>query len=89
MGLKSVRLLIHVYPNSNPGGLPRRCVAPLAPLTLPEDQEVTVTIEPAFQKSAEDVLALAAAVYQGLPSEVVADIESIALDRRSFFREPA
>jgi len=61
----------------------------LAPLTLPEDQEVTVTIEPAFQKSAEDVLALAAAVYQGLPSEVVADIESIALDRRSFFREPA
>lgn len=62
---------------------------PLAPLTLAEDQEVTVTIEPAFHKSAEDVLALAAAVYQGLPSEAVADIESIALDRRSFFREPA
>lgn len=56
---------------------------PLAPLTLPEDQEVTVTIEPAFHKSVEDLLALAAAVYQGLPSESVTDIESIALDRRS------
>lgn len=39
--------------------------------------------------SADEILRRAARVYQGLTSEQVAEVETIALDRRQFFREPA
>jgi predicted DNA-binding antitoxin AbrB/MazE fold protein len=62
---------------------------PLEPLTLADDAEVQVTVETATPVSAEDILQRAASVYQGLTAEQIAQVESIALDRQHFFREPA
>jgi predicted DNA-binding antitoxin AbrB/MazE fold protein len=62
---------------------------PLEPLTLTNDAEVQVTVETDISVSAEDILQRAAAVYHGLTTEQIAQVETIALDRRPFFREPA
>ncbi len=62
---------------------------PLEPLTLADEVEVQVTVETTATISADDILRRAAQVYQGLTAEQVAHVETIALDRRHFFREPA
>lgn len=62
---------------------------PLEPLALMDNAEVQVTVETAMTVSAEDILRRAAAVYHGLTPEQIAQVETIALDRRPFFREPA
>ncbi len=62
---------------------------PLEPLALADNAEVQVTVETATPVSAEEILQRAAGVYQGLTVEQIAQVESIALDRQHFFREPA
>ena len=62
---------------------------PLEPLALADEAEVQVTVDTDVAVSADEILQRAARVYQGLTAEQVAQVETIALDRRQFFREPA
>lgn len=62
---------------------------PLEPLALADEAEVQVTVDTEVSVSADEVLRRAARVYQGLTSDQVTEVETIALDRRQFFREPA
>lgn len=62
---------------------------PLEPLILADEAEVQVTVDTEVAISADEVLRRAARVYQGLTSDQVTEVETIALDRRQFFREPA
>lgn len=55
-------------------------------LHLSEGQQVRLVIEEEKQ-SAQDILALAAKVYEGLSKDEIDEIERIALDRRDFFGE--
>lgn len=60
---------------------------PLEPLTLPEGQRVTVTVEVVEERlSPEEILHLAQQVYAGLSEEEITEIEAIALDRSNFLR---
>jgi predicted DNA-binding antitoxin AbrB/MazE fold protein len=61
-------------------GVFRPLTAPPAELT--EGQQVRLIVETA---RAEDMLELAARVYQGLSDEQIDEVERIALDRRDFF----
>lgn len=61
-----------------------RPVAPVAP-SLAEGQHVRLVVE---TNAPEDILRLAAMVYDGLSEEEVEDIEQIALDRSIFFATP-
>jgi predicted DNA-binding antitoxin AbrB/MazE fold protein len=54
----------------------------LLPAGLEEGQKVTVSVE---SEPTEDVLQLAAKVYEGLSDEEIDDVERVATDRRSFF----
>ena len=60
---------------------------PLQALEIPEGQHVRLVVETAEAKTAEDMLALAAQVYEGLSPEDVDTIEEIACNRRDFFGE--
>lgn len=62
---------------------------PLEPLALADDAEVQVTVETESAVGVDELLQRATLVYQGFTAEQIAQIESIALDRRRFFREPA
>lgn len=62
---------------------------PLEPLALADDAEVQVTVDTTAVVSADEILRRAARVYQGLTTDQIAEVETIALDRRQFFREPA
>jgi predicted DNA-binding antitoxin AbrB/MazE fold protein len=62
---------------------------PLEPLALAEETEVQVTVDTTAAVSADEILRRATQVYQGLTSDQIAEVETIALDRRQFFREPA
>jgi predicted DNA-binding antitoxin AbrB/MazE fold protein len=62
---------------------------PLEPLALADEAEVQVTVDTTAVVSADEILRRAAQVYQGLTTDQVAEVETIALDRRQFFREPA
>ena len=62
---------------------------PLEPLALTDEAEVQVTVETTAAVSAEEILQRATQVYQGLTAEQVTHIETLAVDRRHFFREPA
>jgi predicted DNA-binding antitoxin AbrB/MazE fold protein len=62
---------------------------PLEPLALANDAEVQVTVDTEVSVSAEEILLCAARVYQGLTAEDITHVETIALDRQHFFREPA
>ncbi len=62
---------------------------PLEPLALAEETEVQVTVDTTVAVSADEILRRATQVYQGLTSDQIAEVETIALDRRQFFREPA
>ena len=57
------------------------------PLTMPapglaEGQQVRLVVE---TQPADDLLALAARVYEGLSEQDVDDVERVALDRSAFF----
>jgi predicted DNA-binding antitoxin AbrB/MazE fold protein len=59
---------------------------PLRPAKVPlsQGQRVTLTIETPVRES-QDLIALAAKVYDGLTDEQVNEIERISLDRSNFF----
>lgn len=60
---------------------------PITPADLPlsEGQQVRLLVDTV---TAEDILAMAAQVYAGLPEQDVEDVERIALDRSVFFTGP-
>jgi len=62
---------------------------PLEPLALADEAEVQVIVDTEVAVSADEILRRAAQVYQGLSTDQVAEVETIALDRQQFFREPA
>ncbi|HMV47204.1 MAG TPA: antitoxin family protein [Blastocatellia bacterium] len=57
-----------------------------SPLHLTEGQKVKLMVGEA-KLSADEILALAAKVYEGLSENDIEEIERIALDRRDFFGE--
>jgi predicted DNA-binding antitoxin AbrB/MazE fold protein len=61
---------------------------PLEPTKLPfaEGQQVEIVIQPSTEL--HPILKLAAEVYDGLSEDEIAEIESIALERRDFFQYP-
>ena len=62
---------------------------PLEPLALADEAEVQVTVETTTAVSADEILQRVTQVYQGLTAEQVTHVETLALDRQHFFREPA
>jgi predicted DNA-binding antitoxin AbrB/MazE fold protein len=60
---------------------------PLGPLgaSLTEGERVRIVIE--REQPVLDVLALATKVYEGLSEQDIDEIERVATDRRSFFRD--
>jgi predicted DNA-binding antitoxin AbrB/MazE fold protein len=60
---------------------------PLQELEIPDGQHVRLVVERSKVTTSEDMLALAAQVYEGLSPEDVAAIEEIACTRRDFFGE--
>lgn len=58
---------------------------PLKPPSLSDGQLVRLEIETAPEVDSNDLLELAAKVYEGLSDQQIAEIEKIALDRRDFF----
>jgi predicted DNA-binding antitoxin AbrB/MazE fold protein len=62
---------------------------PLEPLALADEAEVQVTVDTTSAVSTDEILRRAAQVYHGLTTDQIAEVETIALDRRQFFREPA
>ena len=62
-----------------------RPVAPLTP-ALAEGQHVRLLVE---ADTPDDILNLAAAVYDGLSKQDIEDVEHIALDRSEFFTKLA
>ena len=58
------------------------------PITIAEGQHVRLTIEPCVPevetRAPEDVLALAAKVYEGLSEDEINEIENIILNRSNF-----
>ena len=62
---------------------------PLEPLALADEAEIQVTVDTTTVVSADEILRRAAQVCQGLTTDQIAEVETIALDRRQFFREPA
>ena len=61
---------------------------PLKAPAIPDGQRVRLVVETVIA-TPEDLLALAAQVYEGLSSEQVDAIEEIAIDRRNFFGKAA
>ncbi len=57
-----------------------------SPLHLSEGQRVKLIVEES-KRSANDILALAAKVYEGLSENEIDEIERIAFDRQDFFGE--
>ena len=57
---------------------------PLNPPKLSEGQHVRIVIETSFEESFEDLLELAAKVYEGLSDDDIDSIEKIAHGRRDF-----
>lgn len=58
---------------------------PLKRPEISEGQQVRLTVEISSEEETEDLLELAAKVYQGLSDEQINEIEKIALNRRRFF----
>ena len=58
---------------------------PLKSPSLSNGQLVRLEIETALEASSDDLLELAAKVYEGLSDQQIAEVEKIALDRRNFF----
>jgi predicted DNA-binding antitoxin AbrB/MazE fold protein len=62
---------------------------PLKAPRISEGQHVRLTIETASEATPEELLNLAAKVYQGLSDKQIHEIEAIALNRSDFFRRKA
>lgn len=62
---------------------------PLSRPAIPEGKRLRIRMEPAKQESPEDVLELAASVFDGLSIEDADEVERIATDRSGFFKERA
>ena len=60
---------------------------PLQAPGIPDGQRVRLVVETAEAKTSDDMLALAAQVYEGLAPEDVDAIEEIACNRGNFFGE--
>jgi len=60
---------------------------PLRPLGTPEGQQVRLEVESSLDEPPNDLLELAAQVYQGLPDKQIDGIEQISSNRRDFFIE--
>jgi predicted DNA-binding antitoxin AbrB/MazE fold protein len=60
---------------------------PLESPKISEGQKVKLTVETTLVSSPDDMLELAAQVYQGLSAEQIDEIEKIALNRCDFFGE--
>lgn len=60
---------------------------PLRELAIPDGQHVRLLVETTEVPTSEDMLALAAQVYEGLSPEDVDAIEGIACHRGGFFGE--
>lgn len=60
---------------------------PLKAPELSEGQEVQLIIQSKDQIEPDQMLQLAAEVYQGLSDQQIQDVEQIALDRQPFFGE--
>ncbi len=58
---------------------------PVKPISFPEGQQVQLEIEDTPQNNPDDLLALAAQVYDGFTDQEIEDIEKVATDRRDFF----
>ena len=58
---------------------------PLKRPKISEGQQVRLVVETPSKESPEDLLELAAQVYQGLSDKQIDEIEGIALDRHDFF----
>jgi predicted DNA-binding antitoxin AbrB/MazE fold protein len=58
---------------------------PLRHLEIPEGQHVRLVVEALSESVFDDMLELAARVYEGLSKEQVEEIEKIALNRDDFF----
>ena len=59
---------------------------PLKAPRISEGQHVRLTVETASEAAPEELLKLAARVYQGLSDKQIHEIEAIALNRIDFFR---
>jgi predicted DNA-binding antitoxin AbrB/MazE fold protein len=57
---------------------------PTTPVPLLEGQQVRLVVE---TTPADDILALASQVYDGLSEQDVNEVEQIAMDRSAFFSE--
>ncbi|WP_199245084.1 antitoxin family protein [[Phormidium] sp. ETS-05] len=60
---------------------------PLKNIDISEGQSVRLIVETTSSLSPEDLLNLAAQVYEGLSDEDIQEIEELARDRRNFFGE--
>lgn len=60
---------------------------PTKPLNFPEGQQVQLEIDDIPEANPDDLLTLAAMVYDGFTDQEIDDIEKIATDRRDFFGE--
>lgn len=60
---------------------------PLKRPQIEEGQQVRIVIETNSMLAPDDMLQLAAQVYQGLSADDIEEIEHIAYDRRNFFGE--
>ena len=60
------------------------------PLNAPklfDGQEVQLIVYPKQELTPDEMLALAAQVYEGLPMEQINEVEAMALNRSNFFRD--
>ena len=60
---------------------------PVEHLEIPNGQQVRLEVETLSDPSMEDVLSLAAQVYEGLTDQDINEIEQIAFQRADFFGE--
>lgn len=58
---------------------------PIRAPEIPQGQQVRLEIEPLTEPSAEDMLKLAAQVYQGLSEQDIDEIDAMTRQRRDFF----
>lgn len=60
---------------------------PLQHPEIPEGKQVRLVVETGTELAPDDMLELAAQVYQGLSEQDIDEVEEVALDRRHFFVE--
>jgi predicted DNA-binding antitoxin AbrB/MazE fold protein len=58
---------------------------PLKQPTISDGQQVRLIVETSTPSNVDDLLELAAGVYEGLSDKQIDEIEQLALNRRNFF----